>query len=129
MRRPPILLFSLFLAGFINANSAEKRAIFPAGVKPIGPYSPGILVGEYLYVSGQGARGPDRQMPPTFEAQLRQCLENIKSVVEAAGLTPCGASSFQKPRPRAPSWESTGCRMTRRLRSARWPFVIVRERR
>jgi reactive intermediate/imine deaminase len=56
-------------------------------VKPIGPYSPGILAGEYLYVSGQGARTPDRQMPVTFDAQLRQCLENIKSVVDAAGLT------------------------------------------
>ena len=87
MRRSSVLLFSLLLAGFINANGAEKRAVFPAGVKPIGPYSPGILVGDYLYVSGQGARGPDRQMPATFNAQLHQCLENIKSVVEAAGLT------------------------------------------
>jgi reactive intermediate/imine deaminase len=87
VRRFPILLFSLFLAGFTGANGAEKRAIFPQSVKPIGLYSPGILVGEYLYVSGQGARGPDRQMPTTFEGQLRQCLENIKSVVEAAGLT------------------------------------------
>ncbi len=87
MRRCTVLLFSLLLACFTNANAAEKRAVFPQGVKPIGPYSPGILVGEYLYVSGQGARSPDRQMPAAFEAQLRQCLENIKSVVEAAGLT------------------------------------------
>ena len=87
MRRSAVLLFTLLLAGFIHANGAEKRPVFPAGVKPIGPYSPGILVGEYLYVSGQGARGPDRAMPATFDAQLRQCLENVKAVVEAAGLT------------------------------------------
>ncbi|HVP46951.1 MAG TPA: RidA family protein [Bryobacteraceae bacterium] len=84
MHRSFFLLFSLFL---VNLSAAERRVIFPGGAKPVGPYSPGILVGEYLYVSGQGARGPDRQMPATFDAQLRQCLENIKAVVEAAGLT------------------------------------------
>jgi len=82
-----VLLSSLFLVSLSSATGAERRVIVPAGAKPIGPYSPGILVGEYLYVSGQGARGPDRQMPATFDAQLRQCLENIKAVVEAAGLT------------------------------------------
>ena len=70
-----------------GVRGAERRVIFPPGAKTVGPYSPGILVGEYLYVSGQGARAPDRQMPATFDAQLRQCLENIKAVVEAAGLT------------------------------------------
>jgi len=84
VHRSFFLLFSLFL---VNLSAAERRVIFPGGAKPVGPYSPGILVGEYLYVSGQGARGPDRQMPATFDAQLRQCLENIKAVVEAAGLT------------------------------------------
>ncbi|MBI1790777.1 MAG: hypothetical protein HYR60_24885 [Acidobacteria bacterium] len=67
--------------------AAEKRVIFPANAKPIGPYSPGILAGEFLYVSGQGARGPDGKIAGTFEDQTRQCFENIKSIVEAAGLT------------------------------------------
>jgi len=84
VHRSFFLLFSLFL---VNLSAAERRVIFPGGAKPVGPYSPGILVGEYLYVSGQGARGADRQMPSTFDAQVRQCLENIKAVVEAAGLT------------------------------------------
>ncbi|MBZ5594560.1 MAG: RidA family protein [Acidobacteriia bacterium] len=87
MRPSFVLLFSLFLATFSHARGADKRVVYPAGAKTFGPYSPGILAGEYLYVSGQGARGPERQMPATFDAQLRQCLENIKAVVEAAGLT------------------------------------------
>jgi len=87
VQRSFVLLSCLFLVSLCSATGAEKRVISPAGVKPVGPYSPGILVGEYLYVSGQGARSPDRQMPATFDAQLRQCLENIKAVVEAAGLT------------------------------------------
>ena len=53
----------------------------------MGPYSPGIFAGEYLYVSGQGSRGPDGQMAASFDQQARQCFENVKSIVEAAGLT------------------------------------------
>jgi reactive intermediate/imine deaminase len=67
--------------------AAERRVIFPPGVKPVGPYSPGILAGDFLYVSGQGARRPDGQMPASFEEQVTQCLENVKTIVEAAGLT------------------------------------------
>ena len=40
-----------------------------------------------MYVSGQGSRRPDGSLPATFAAQARQALENVKSVVEAAGLT------------------------------------------
>jgi reactive intermediate/imine deaminase len=69
------------------AASLDKRVIFPPSAKPIGPYSPGIFAGEYLYVSGQGARGTDGKLADTFEAQAHQCFENVKSIVEAAGLT------------------------------------------
>ena len=81
--RPSWVLLLLLAANLI----AERRVIFPPGVKPVGPYSPGILAGDFLYVSGQGARTPDGRMPATFEDQARQCLENIKSIVELAGLT------------------------------------------
>lgn len=69
-------------------SAAERKVIVPAGsAKPVGPYSPGIMAGEYLYVSGQGARDAKGQMPATFEEQTRLCLENVKQIVEAAGLT------------------------------------------
>ena len=80
------LLISLLLINSLQA--AAVRAIVPTnGVPPVGPYSPGVLAGRYLYVSGQGAKRPDGQMPPTFDAQVRQTLENVKTVVEAAGLS------------------------------------------
>jgi reactive intermediate/imine deaminase len=66
---------------------AEKRAIAPAGVTPIGPYSPGILAGDFLYVSGQGGRGGDGKLPDTIEGQVRQTLQNVKAIVAAAGWT------------------------------------------
>src|SRR5262245_62049100 len=66
---------------------AEKRAIAPPGVKPIGPYSPGILAGDFLYVSGQGGRDAEGKLPPTIEGQVRQTLQNVKAIVEASGGT------------------------------------------
>jgi 2-iminobutanoate/2-iminopropanoate deaminase len=45
------------------------------------------MVGDFLYVSGQGARDRDGRLPDTVDAQVRQTLENVKTVVEAAGLT------------------------------------------
>jgi reactive intermediate/imine deaminase len=50
-------------------------------------YSQGVDAGDYLYISGQGPRRPDGSLPATFEAQVRQALDNVKSVVETAGLT------------------------------------------
>ena len=50
-------------------------------------HSPGVDAGDYVYVSGQGPRRPDGSLPATFAEQVRQALDNVKSVVEAAGLT------------------------------------------
>jgi len=80
--RPFLLILTALLA-----TAAERRVIFPPGAKPVGPYSPGILAGDFLYVSGQGARLPDGTYPPTAEGQVRQTLTNIKEIVEAAGLS------------------------------------------
>ncbi len=78
----------LILLFFQAALGGQIRAITPSsGPAPAGPYTPGILADDYLYVSGQGARTPDGGLPSTFEAQVRQTLESVKAVVEAAGLT------------------------------------------
>jgi reactive intermediate/imine deaminase len=87
-----MLLFTSMLAsqppqGTAAPAGADKRVIAPPGPKPVGPYSPGIVAGDFLYVSGQGARDRDGQLPAAVEAQVRQTLENIKVIVEAAGLT------------------------------------------
>jgi 2-iminobutanoate/2-iminopropanoate deaminase len=65
----------------------RRRVIAPPGVKPIGPYNPGILAGDFLYVSGQGGRDAAGTLPGTIEGQARQTLQNVKAIVEAAGLT------------------------------------------
>src|SRR5882672_7991308 len=70
-----------------STSDVPKRVIAPPGPAPVGPYSPGIVAGDFLYVSGQGARDRDATLPPTVEGQVRQTLENVKVIVEAAGLT------------------------------------------
>jgi enamine deaminase RidA (YjgF/YER057c/UK114 family) len=67
--------------------AAERRQVFPAGAKPVGPYSPGIIAGDFLYASGQGARGPDGKFADTNEAKIKQCFDNVRSIIEAGGLT------------------------------------------
>jgi reactive intermediate/imine deaminase len=80
-------LLTVFLALLSCAAAGERRPISPETIKPIGPYSPGILTQDFLYVSGQGAKNPQGQIPADAEAQLRQCFENVKAVIGAAGLT------------------------------------------
>ena len=70
-----------------TGTTADTRVITPPGVTVIGPYSPGIMAGDFLYVSGQGGRDAEGRLPGTIEGQVRQTLQNVKAVVEAAGLT------------------------------------------
>lgn len=50
------------------------------------PFSPGIRAGDYIFVSGQGGFvDPEGREVIGVEAQTRQCLENMKRVLEAGG--------------------------------------------
>jgi len=72
----------------LSAFAAEKKVVTPAGgVPPVGPYSPGIFVGDYLYVSGQGSTRPEGGIPATTEEQTTVTLSNVRRIVEGAGLT------------------------------------------
>src|SRR5271156_5546726 len=83
-------LSSTLLLAFLGAHAATLKPVFPPGVKPIGPYSPGIVAGDYLYVSGQGARRADGTFPSDAAAQTRECLDKIKTIVAEAGFQMAG---------------------------------------
>lgn len=53
----------------------------------IGPYSQAIKAGELIFVSGQIPIDPltGKLVVGSIESQTRQCLENIKAILEAAG--------------------------------------------
>lgn len=69
-----------------SITGAERKPIFPPGVKPVGPYSPGVVSGSWLYVSGQGARDAEGKLGKDTIEQTRQALENVRGVVDAAGM-------------------------------------------
>lgn len=70
---------------------AKGTLIESEGVRAAGgrPYSPAIQVGDFLYMSGQVPLDDSGNTvgPGDPVAQTRQCFENIRSLVEAAGGT------------------------------------------
>ena len=63
-------------------------ALFPPGAKPLGPYSPGIAAGDYVFLAGQipiDAKGDI--VPGGIEEQTEQVFKNIDAVLNAAGLS------------------------------------------
>jgi len=51
------------------------------------PFSPAIKAGDYIFVSGQGGfQDPETgETIKGIEAQTKQCLQNMKQVLEVAG--------------------------------------------
>lgn len=77
----------MLLPLIVMPAAAQREMVFPPSAQPVGPYSPGILFDDVLYVSGQGARNGAGLLPASAEDQTRQCLDNIKAIVEAAHLS------------------------------------------
>ncbi len=87
----------LLAAGSVGApagrglrDAAQNRKVVrPARFPATGlPYSPGILAGDTLYLSGQLGRDPDtaKLVPGGIEAETRQALRNMGEVLKTAGM-------------------------------------------
>jgi len=88
MKRALCFLAGLMAFAAMNANAQIKPVTssqVPA--KPDALGSQAIDAGDYVYVSGQGPHRLDGSTPSSFADQTRQCLDNIKALVVAAGLT------------------------------------------
>ena len=66
------------------SDLAERKRI--GEVAPGWPYSPAILAGDTLYVSGKGDQLPGGGHPPTFTEQVRQAMRNVEATLKQAGL-------------------------------------------
>lgn len=67
-----------------------KKIIFTdKAPAPIGPYNQAILSGNTLYTSGQIAINPEtgELVLDSIEMETKQVMENMKTVLEAAGMT------------------------------------------
>ena len=52
-----------------------------------GHYSPGVIGGNTLYISGQLSIDPKtKQRPESFELEVKQALDNVLHVISVAGL-------------------------------------------
>jgi 2-iminobutanoate/2-iminopropanoate deaminase len=67
----------------------QRRVIRPEKAPNTGlPFSPGILMGNTLYIAGHLGRDPvtSQLVPGGIEAETRQVLANIREVLGAAGM-------------------------------------------
>lgn len=67
-----------------------KQAIFRQNApQPKGAYSPGVRVGDFVFVSGQGSLDPatGKIVGDTIEEQTARTLDNVRTILEAGGAT------------------------------------------
>ena len=68
---------------------SKQQISTKSGASPIGAYSQGIRVGDFIFVSGQGPLDPatGQLVGGTIEEQTARVLENIKIILAAGGAT------------------------------------------
>lgn len=77
---------AFLLAAVALFGCASSRTYF-TDAQVIGPYTPAVKVGDFLYVSGQIAMKPGTSelAADEIESQTRQVFENIKAILSKAG--------------------------------------------
>jgi len=82
---------SAVLMAFAPADAQPRAAIEHFGRPAVNgqplPFSEAVRVGDTLYLSGQLGIGPDGKLPDGIEAQTRQAMDNIGTVLKRAGLS------------------------------------------
>ena len=68
---------------------AQRKPILPRGLTVSPAFSPGVQVGEFLFISGQVAQDKRGNMVGIGDcaAQTAQVFSRIRTIVEAAGAT------------------------------------------
>ncbi len=80
------LLLLLMFAPVVSGAAADRKVISPGGATGL-PFSLGILSGDFLYLSGSiGTKPGTRELPGGIEAQTRQTMDNLGSVLKSAGM-------------------------------------------
>ena len=63
--------------------------IVNAGARSQLPFSPGIIAGDFMYVSGQASVDADTGaiVSDSFEGEMRRSIANLRAILEAGGLS------------------------------------------
>ncbi|MGA2079684.1 MAG: RidA family protein [Holophaga sp.] len=66
-----------------------RKAITTEAAVVVGPYSPGVQAGKFVFLSGQTPMDPATGilMAGDVGAQTAQCFKNLAAVLKAAGLS------------------------------------------
>lgn len=66
-----------------------RKAIHPPNAVAIGPYSPAVEAGEFVYLSGQGPMNPatHQLVGGDVQSQAEQTFKNLFAILEACGLS------------------------------------------
>ena len=75
---------------------AQNKALGSELVAPGSPYSPGVLSGDTLYISGlQGTDPRTHELPKDFNREVTNCLDNVGRVLKDGGMTYSDVASVQ----------------------------------
>jgi 2-iminobutanoate/2-iminopropanoate deaminase len=90
-----LILGSLFVLAASVPRSEKKplgMELVPAGT----PYSPGVLAGDTLYISGlQGTDQKTRALPNDFREEVKSCLDNVGRVLKDGNMDYSNVVSVQ----------------------------------
>ena len=83
-----VLLVTAAMFSAAPAAQAPAKKAFNGVVTPIGPYAPGVGVGNTVYLSGQIGLDPasGNLVEGGTEAQAKRVMENLGAVLKEAGL-------------------------------------------
>jgi reactive intermediate/imine deaminase len=86
--RPTILGICLTMWMLATAAAGQHKPIEPPGTGLDLPFRPGMLSADFLYLSGAIGNRPGSVeiVPGGIEAQAEQTFDNLKTVLDAAGL-------------------------------------------
>ena len=65
----------------------NKQAVHTGAPVQGAPYSPGVITGNLVFVSGQIPMNPETKevLRNDFEGEVRQCIANVERILKAAG--------------------------------------------
>ena len=86
-----MMLNAIAAVALMGAQAVDRPAVERIGEPTINgqrlPFSSAVRVGDMLYLSGQIGNKADGTLPAGIEAQSRQVMDNIGTVLKSAGLT------------------------------------------
>lgn len=89
MRRRILAISLLATLPAACTSGAHREVITPASAQTLARYSAAVRSGDFLFLSGQVGLKPDTRELVTggIEAETRQTLANIRTVLDAAGVS------------------------------------------